>query len=275
MPFNTTTGATFLRTVWSKMVVDAREAAYVMKSRVANRSGELSMGQVLRVPLRSALTATTVTAATGAYTAVDVTDTYSDVTVNQWYHCVTRVVDNMESLSDRDLGKLYAPKQGTALAKIIDSYLLGKYASYAEAFSQADVTMDGCITAAATLDNSNVPADDRFCVLSPLQYWKLFGEASVSDAAALGVGQSPLITAKLPKLLGIEWFSSTQVPTSTTRKNFMWQKDALALVVADSVTMEKVRASDVFATDYRCYELFGATAERTDHGLILATTNVT
>lgn len=273
--FSTTEATNFLTTIWSKDIIAARDAETVMRPRVTSMSGQLKRGQVLRVPVTGLLTAGSVTAGTGAYTAVSDTATYVDVTVNRWYHAAIQVVDNLDTLADRDVAKLYAPMQGAALAVEMDTQLLSHYASFSQVGGAtiSDVSLDSLVVAAATLDGSDVPKSDRHCALSPYQYWRVLGEESVRDSSVMGNGKSALLTAKLPNMCGFEMLSTTQVPTSTSRRHFCWHKSALALVVSNEVKMEKVRTVGYLVTDYRPWHLYGDAVARSDHGLILDTTN--
>jgi hypothetical protein len=273
--FSTTEAAYFLPTIWSKDIIAARDAALFMRPRVANVSGQLKRGQVLRIPVTGLLTAGSVTAATGGYTSISDTASYKDVTVNQWYHANITVVDNLETLADRDIAKTYAPMQGQALALEMDGQLLSNYAQFSQVGggTVTDASVDVLVTAASTLDNSNVPKEDRHCALSPAQYWKILGENAITDASALGTAKSALISAKLPNLCGFEMLSTTQIPTSTTRRHFCWHKSAIALAVSNEVSMEKIRMTGYLATEYRCWHLYGYQVARTDHGLIIDTTN--
>lgn len=270
--YNLTTGATFRRTLWSKDLMIARQALLVMFPRVSNRTGEFKKGYTVRVPLISNLAAVDL-AEDGSYDPQAVTETYSDITIDTRKAVPIRITGELQELSYIDLAKEYTPKMAYGLAKVLDSALLGLHALFSSAGSQVDIDMDFVRSAVVTLDNSNVPPENRHIVLYPTQYWKVFGEASATHSNVLGIGKSPLITTELPSLLGLEWLKSTQVPTSSTKKNLIWHESAMAAALAKKVEMQQKDVSGKIATDYIGWELYGVKAERTDHALILDTTN--
>ena len=78
----------------------------------------------------------------------------------------------------------------------------------------------GLFTAAAGLDNNDVPADGRFCVLRPEEYYKLItggsGSLVVSTSAAnkdVG-GSGSLASGTVPQVAGIDIYKSTHIPST-------------------------------------------------------------
>ena len=75
-------------------------------------------------------------------------------------------------------------------------------------------------TAAAGLDNNDVPADGRFCVLRPQEYYKLItggdGALVVATSASnkdIG-GSGSLASGTIPSVAGISIYKSTHVPST-------------------------------------------------------------
>tara|TARA_R110002051_G_scaffold277822_1_gene339188 strand:+ start:3545 stop:4627 length:1083 start_codon:yes stop_codon:yes gene_type:complete len=75
-------------------------------------------------------------------------------------------------------------------------------------------------TAAAALDNNDVPADGRFCVLRPQEYYKLItgGDGSLvvnTSASNKDVGGSgSLASGSIAQVAGIDIYKSTHVPST-------------------------------------------------------------
>ena len=75
-------------------------------------------------------------------------------------------------------------------------------------------------TAAAALDNNDVPSDGRFCVLPPAEYYKLItggdGSLVVSTSASnkdVG-GSGSLASGTIPQVAGIDIYKSTNIPST-------------------------------------------------------------
>ena len=75
-------------------------------------------------------------------------------------------------------------------------------------------------TAAAGLDNNDVPADGRFCVLRPQEYYKLITGGSGSLVVATSAcnkdigGSGSLASGTIPSVAGISIYKSTHVPST-------------------------------------------------------------
>ena len=87
------------------------------------------------------------------------------------------------------------------------------------AFTGADLTA-ALFTAAAALDNNDVPSEGRFCVLNPTDYYRLItgasGALSVSTSAVnkdVG-GSGSLASGTIPQIAGIDIYKSTNIPTA-------------------------------------------------------------
>lgn len=87
------------------------------------------------------------------------------------------------------------------------------------AFTGADLTA-ALFTAAAKLDNNDVPSEGRFCVLNPTDYYRLItgasGALSVSTSASnkdVG-GSGSLASGTIPQVAGIDIYKSTNIPTT-------------------------------------------------------------
>jgi hypothetical protein len=75
-------------------------------------------------------------------------------------------------------------------------------------------------TAAQALDENDVPADGRFCVLRPKEYYKLItggsGSLVISTSAAnkdVG-GSGSLASGTVPQVAGIDIYKSTHIPST-------------------------------------------------------------
>lgn len=87
------------------------------------------------------------------------------------------------------------------------------------AFTGADLVAS-LFTAAAKLDDNDVPSDGRFCVLNPTDYYRLItggsGSLVISTSAAnkdVG-GSGSLASGNIPQVAGISIYKSTNIPSA-------------------------------------------------------------
>jgi len=87
------------------------------------------------------------------------------------------------------------------------------------AFTGADLTA-ALFTAAAKLDNNDVPSEGRFCVLNPTDYYRLITGASGALSVAASAsnkdvgGSGSLASGTIPQVAGIDIYKSTNIPTT-------------------------------------------------------------
>tara|TARA_R100000900_G_scaffold99144_1_gene76644 strand:- start:3046 stop:4101 length:1056 start_codon:yes stop_codon:yes gene_type:complete len=87
------------------------------------------------------------------------------------------------------------------------------------AFTGADLTA-ALFTAAAKLDNNDVPSEGRFCVLNPTDYYRLITGASGALSVAASAsnkdvgGSGSLASGTIPQIAGIDIYKSTNIPTA-------------------------------------------------------------
>ncbi len=120
-----TTAAVFIPIIWSREAIIAREQALNFAKQV-NRVFEkdLVFGSAVHVPSVGNLTAQSKN--TSSNTAVSwetITETNTDLTVDKWYYSGVALESFTKKQAMQDLMGRYAPKQGYALAQIIDDLL--------------------------------------------------------------------------------------------------------------------------------------------------------
>jgi hypothetical protein len=171
------------------------------------------------------------------------------------------------------LRKEYAPQMGAAIAQDMEDSIFALYSWFTGETEQPDIDEALILKALKTLDNSLVPETDRYLAVCPTQYAAMINNGGFTDAAQLALKTSAVITGKLPNIYGVEVLKSTRVPTSTSRRNLLWHKSAMAIGILKKVTAMKKDVSGRVAADIISYGYYGVVAERTDHALVLVTTN--
>lgn len=142
-------------------------------------------------------------------------------------------IDNLKN--HYTVRSIYAEKLGEALATTVDKHLLqvGIRASRAEAtikggfggskLVDADFITDteslvaGLFDAARTLDEKNVPPNDRYAFLRPKEYYQLVQHTKLLNKDWGGVGR--FSEAELPRVAGLSIVSTIHVPNINIPKD--------------------------------------------------------
>lgn len=160
------------------------------------------------------------------------------LTVNTWKE-TSFLIEDMQAaalLKSQNLQKGLAEKASYTVAKAFDSSLLALATGLSGIVndSASDVTDPDVRNALATLDNSDVPAEDRGFFFHPNVVWQdLFGIAKYYDAATLGLTSGPVVTGQIPALYDVPIYKTTNVDaTLTSYQNMLVHKTAFAFAVA-------------------------------------------
>src|SRR3990172_7137152 len=122
-----TTADVFLPSLWSEETLRAAEAALVAAGNVKRYDAFVKMkGQSIKIPLISNLSANVKTA-NADVTTQTVTETSVTLNVDKWYESSFEIEDMVAVQSNYDLRSEYSEKAGYAIAKQIDSDVLGLY----------------------------------------------------------------------------------------------------------------------------------------------------
>ena len=152
---------------------------------------------------------------------------------------------DIRSVYANELGKALAVRFDTAIAKVfiaaarsaatitggkdggvldVSANAMGSIADGSDDADNTDPTgaelIAALFTAAQALDENDVPADGRFCVLRPQEYYKLItggsGSLVISTSAAnkdVG-GSGSLASGTVPQVAGIDIYKSTHIPST-------------------------------------------------------------
>jgi hypothetical protein len=124
---NLTTGDVFIPELWSKELQVATQASLIAGNLVKRFDFEMkSFGDVLHIPKISNLSANSKVTETEV-TFQSPTEAKVDLTINKHYECSILIERNLDAKSKYDLAKEYKAKQFYALAKQIDTDVLGRH----------------------------------------------------------------------------------------------------------------------------------------------------
>src|SRR3990167_3875782 len=120
--FTTTSSAVFLPTVWSREVVRATENALVAAGLVKRYDYLVQgRGQTIDIPnISNAFTARSKTQGSDV-TDDNVTETQTQITINNWYYNSFIIEDIVSVQSIYDLRSEYSNKAGYSIAKKVDT----------------------------------------------------------------------------------------------------------------------------------------------------------
>lgn len=263
-----TTGDVFIPEVWSKELQLATEANLVMGRLVKRFDAEMkSFGDVLHIPKISNLSASDKSAET-AVTFSTVTETSVDLTINKHKHVAVLIERNLDAKARHDLAEQYRAKESYALAKQIDTDVIGLQSGLSQSVGTDNVaTTDANILRAIQyLDDADAPDTDRSFVMSPatkadlLQIDRYVNSRYVSD--------QPLVKGAFGERYGVQFYSSTNVPAGTAgRINLLFHKEAFALAIQRNITMYSDFIIDFLADAYVADVLYGMVEYRDAFGV--------
>jgi len=146
-----------------------------------------------------------------------------------------------EAMAHYDVRSIYSRQLGFALAEHADEACIrtviagaqtsettpnpveqgvtGKEGAILTGGSSGDGIVDDLITVAQKMDEANVPADDRFAVLTPAAYYSVVAAAGGTDTASAVMnrdfgGTGDISTGSLVSVAGIRVLMSNHIPTA-------------------------------------------------------------
>lgn len=257
---------------WRTVALSALFAKMVAKNRITNVTEDISeMGDILHVKINPSPTVGDITASTGAFTAEAVTISNVDLTINKWKYVAHDVVDIADIQSDIDLYNNFSKAFIPALGEQIESDIFALYASATTNTAIGDSTTgeafgDGVILPAQlTLDDLNVPEEDRSWLLPPVAMNQLLKDSKFVDAHRTGMPKGAMTTGVMADIYGTPAYKSTKVSTSgSVRKAMYLHKNGLMVGIQRNMKIEKF-ARTQFSTPFAASVLYGVAILRNNH----------
>jgi len=277
----TTTGDVFRPQVWSAEVLRAAENALVMAGLVKRFDSLVaSKGDVINIPNLSNLSATAKSAAT-AVTLQSPTETNNTITIDQHYEASFLVEDILKVQSNYDLLNEYTSKAGEAIARNIDTALLGTYTSFTNTdvgTYGVDITDAVILSGIEAIDLANAPLEDRAFVVYPTQKTALLKIDKFVKADYMGEYDQATVVRKGPnsrylwgEVYGMPIYYTKQVTqttaTPTQTHNMMFHKEAIALALQLAPRTQSQYMLDYLGTLVVVDTIYGYTSLRTDFGI--------
>jgi hypothetical protein len=275
-----TTAANFIPEIWSPECRIATEANLVMAKLVnTDFEGEIKeYGDTVHIADISNLTADDKDAGVDV-SFETITEGKVDLLINKHKYAAFKLEDIVKVQSRVDLRAKYTEKVGFALAKAIDTDLLGLYSALGQSVGTAatNITDPVILRAIQYLDDADAPAGQRSLVLTPSQMHALLAIDKFVRADAVGylAAMSPITTGKLQggdfspnavkgyfgQIYGVSVYVSTNVTTTGTSPisthNLLFHRDAFLLAKQQDIRTQADYNIRSLATEVVADVLYG------------------
>jgi N4-gp56 family major capsid protein len=233
-----TTAANFIPELWALDVLEAAESNLVMANLVTRFDDVASEGgDVINVPKISNFSAQN-KAPNAQVTPQSATEEKVSITLSNHKEVSFLIEDIVAVQAKSSLREIYTKKAGYAIAKAIDTHLLGLYAGLSQSSSAGEIGETTLLDAMTNLDNADAPPEGRFLVICPeakADILKL-GKFTSRDYASPNDPNAPMQTGLLGDIFGCKVFMSNNVAATTDsgvdqHHNLMFQRGAFALAI--------------------------------------------
>ena len=290
-----TTAANFIPELWSDEVIAGYKANLVLGNIVTKINHNGKKGDTIHIPAPVRGSANSKSANTQVTLQGD-THSVVNLSINKHYEYSVVIEDITEVQALSSLRRFYTDDAGYALATQVDNDLFdlaegfqggtvgGTGAALYEkgviggdgttlytgnSTNATDITDAGIRKMILTLDNADVPMDNRCLVIPPIAANDLLAINRFTEQQYIGNGDA-IKTGKIGSIYGIDVFVSSNCPSINSdaqRVGIMQHKDALALVeqmgVRSQTQYKQEYLGDLFTAD----TLYGVGELRNDAGI--------
>ena len=295
----TTIAGNFIPELWSDEVIGAYKANLVVANLVTKLNHKGKKGDTIHIPVPARGSASA-KAANTQVTLSAATNTVIDVSIASHYEYSKLIEDIAEVQSLASMRKFYTADAGYALAKQVDTDLINLAEGFqsgtttdksydtavigsdgSTAFTgtnEADITDAGIRAMLLTLDNADVPMDNRALIIPPVAANDLLGINRFTEQQFIGSGDA-IKTGKIGQIYGVDVYITTNAPTvkssggtgdsaaGTERVGVLMHKDALVLAeqvgVRTQTQYQQQYLGDLFTAD----TIYGVKELRNDAGI--------
>ena len=287
----------FIPELWSDEVIGAYKSNLVVANLVTKLSHKGKKGDTIYIPVPARGSASA-KAANTQVTLSAATNTKVTVSIDKHYEYSKLIEDIAEVQALASMRKFYTDDAGYALAKQVDTDLFAltegfqggtvggaAAASFEKAVigsngstdytgnssNAADITDAGIRRMLLTLDDADVPMDNRVMVVPPICANDMLGINRFTEQQFIGSGDA-IKTGKIGQIYGVDIFISSNCPTAagnsdTDRVGVLMHKDALVLAeqvgVRSQTQYKQEYLGDLFTSD----TIYGVAELRNDAGV--------
>ena len=287
----------FIPELWSDEVIGAYKQNLVVANLVTKLSHKGKKGDTIYIPVPARGSASA-KAANTQVTLSAATNTKVTVSIDKHYEYSKLIEDIAEVQALASMRKFYTDDAGYALAKQVDTDLFALSeglqggtvggsgaASYEKAVigsngstdytgnssNAADITDAGIRRMLLTLDDADVPMDNRVMVIPPICANDMLGINRFTEQQFIGSGEA-IKTGKIGQIYGVDIFISSNCPSASgnsgaDRVGVLMHKDALVLAeqvgVRSQTQYKQEYLGDLFTSD----TIYGVAELRNDAGV--------
>ena len=284
----------FIPELWSDEVIGAYKSNLVVANLVTKLSHKGKKGDTIYIPVPARGSASA-KAANTQVTLSAATNTKVTVSIDKHYEYSKLIEDIAEVQALASMRKFYTDDAGYALAKQVDTDLFtlaeglqggtvggsgaaawekavigsnGSTDYTGNSSNAADITDAGIRRMLLTLDDADVPMDNRVMVVPPICANDMLGINRFTEQQFIGSGEA-IKTGKIGQIYGVDIFISSNCPTpaGTDRAGVLMHKDALVLAeqigVRSQTQYKQEYLGDLFTSD----TIYGVAELRNDAGV--------
>jgi N4-gp56 family major capsid protein len=284
----------FIPELWSDEVIGAYKSNLVVANLVTKLSHKGKKGDTIYIPVPARGSASA-KAANTQVTLSAATNTKVTVSIDKHYEYSKLIEDIAEVQALASMRKFYTDDAGYALAKQVDTDLFalaeglqggtvggtgasayenaviggdGSTAYTGGSSNASDITDAGIRRMLLTLDDADVPMDNRVMVVPPICANDMLGINRFTEQQFIGSGDA-IKTGKIGQIYGVDIFISSNCPTpaGTDRAGVLMHKDALVLAeqvgVRSQTQYKQEYLGDLFTSD----TIYGVAELRNDAGV--------
>ena len=268
----------FIPALWSDEVIGSYKSNLVLANLVTKLSHKGKKGDSINIPVPNRGSASA-KAANTQVTLSAATNSVVTVSVDKHYEYSKLIEDIAEVQSLASMRKFYTDDAGYALATQVDADLWGLADDLGSAVvsggtgaagSAAAITDDGIRAMILTLDDADVPMDNRSLVLPPVAANSLLGIDRFTEQQFIGSGDA-IKTGKLGAIYGIDVFVSSSAPTSgSDRIGVLLHRDALVLAEQVGVRTQTQYKQEYLGDLFTADTIYGVQTLRDNAGVAFA-----
>ena len=270
----------FIPELWSDEVIGAYKSNLVVANLVTKLSHKGKKGDTIYIPVPARGSASA-KAANTQVTLSAATNTKVTVSIDKHYEYSKLIEDIAEVQSLASMRKFYTDDAGYALAKQVDSDLFalaegfqggtvggtgasayenaviggdGSTAYTGNATNASDITDAGIRRMLLTLDDADVPMDNRVLIVPPICANDMLGINRFTEQQFIGSGDA-IRTGKIGQIYGVDVYITSNAPTpaGTDRAGMLMHKDAMVLAeqvgVRSQTQYKQEYLGDLFTSD--------------------------
>lgn len=255
----------YIPEIWSREIQQPFDKALQAAKLVQDRSGLVSGGgDTVNIPFTAGVDARAKSASTGI--------TYDSpegapitLAIDKHYYVGVLIEDIAKVQSNYDLKAAFQTRMAEALARQIDTDVLGLYGSSTTTVSAGAAVDDADIIAVvAALDLYNTPMDQRRGIVGHYTKGDLLGvnkyvaydQTGKTGKAVDGSG------GLIANVYGMDIYMSQNVPISTTGRNLFFHKNAINLAKQQAPKFEAEYSVDYLGWKTALHTIYGVGVER-------------